>query len=253
MFQTVIRQNMNKFRSLNRLSGLLHMENQIVAKQTASFTTLFTGANHKLDQSILSHGRNCVSTHLSIARYCDAPAEGEKKKKKPKKNPAAVEHVGRLDLRVGRIVEVKKAADAETLYLTKVDCGEGYNREIVAGIAQYLPAEELKDRLVVVLCNLKASKLRGHLSEGMIMCAKGTDAMEPIIPPEGAKPGDLVHCENYERTPVETPRSRQKLFDPIAEHLKTNEELIACYDGSYLYVPDKGSVVTKSLKNVNIA
>lgn len=253
MFQSFLRQNVNKLRSVSTLSGLLQLENQIIATQTATFMKSSLGPSHHLCRPLLSHGINCIPIQPPIARYCDAPSDDTPKKKKSKKNPPAVEHVGRLDLRVGKIVEVNKAPDADTLYLTKVDCGEGYKREIVAGLAKFVPAEELTDRLVVVLCNLKASKLRGHLSEGMILCATAADAVEPIIPPANSAPGELVHCESYDRTPVETPRNKQKLFDPIADGFKTNEELVACYNGSYLYVPGKGSILTKSLKNTRIA
>lgn len=75
----------------------------------------------KSDERLTLWKRNTLpaTIKIQIGNYCTA--EGEKvKKKKPKKNPPAVEHVGRLDMRVGRIVEVQKAPDADTLYLTKV-------------------------------------------------------------------------------------------------------------------------------------
>ena len=61
----------------------------------------------------------------------------------------------------------------------------------------------MKDRLVVVLCNLKPAKLKGVESKGMVLCASvskddGTKCVEPLIPPEGATPGDRVHIEGYE-------------------------------------------------------
>lgn len=173
------------------------------------------------------------------------------KKKKQKKNPPAVEHVGRLDLRVGAIVEVEKAPDADTLYLTKVDIG-GEFLSIVAGLAKFIPKDQLLGKNVIILCNLKPSKLRGHLSEGMIMCAKSGDIMELLEPPANARPGDLVYCENYERTPTEGGRDKKRLYDPLAPDMLTNDQLVACYKGSYLYIPDKGNIVTKSLKNATI-
>lgn len=173
------------------------------------------------------------------------------KKKKQKKNAPAVEHVGRLDLRVGTIVEVNKAPDADTLYLTKIDIG-GEFLSIVAGLTKFISSDELIGRNVVVLCNLKPSKLRGYLSEGMIMCAKSADKMEVLEPPTNAKPGDLVYCESYDRTPPEVGRDKKRLYDPLAPDMATNDQLIACYKGSYLYVPEKGNIVVKSLKNANI-
>lgn len=185
-----------------------------------------------------------------INSACREFCSEQPKKKKQKKNPQAVEHVGRLDLRIGTIIEVNKAPDADTLYLTKVDIGGEY-LSIVAGLAHFIPIDDLIGRNVVVLCNLKPSKLRGHLSEGMIMCAKSGDKMETLEPPANAQPGDLVYCESYDRTPAGA-RDKKKLFDSLGPDMLTNDQLVACYKGSYLYVPEKGNIVTKSLKNVNI-
>ena len=55
----------------------------------------------------------------------------------------------------------------------------------------------MEGRLAVFLCNLKSSKMRGVLSEGMIMCAKLGNVVEILQPPPGAVPGDRVCCEEY--------------------------------------------------------
>lgn len=190
-----------------------------------------------------------TNSNVICRGYC---SEEKPKKKKQKKNAPAVEHVGRLDLRIGTVVEVNKAPDADTLYLTKVDIGSEY-LSVVAGLAKFISVDDLLGKSVVVLCNLKPSKLRGHLSEGMIMCAKKDETMEILQPPANARPGDLVYCESYDRTPVEGGRDKKRLYDPLAPDMNTNDQLIACYKESYLYVPEKGNIVTKSLKNANIA
>lgn len=197
-------------------------------------------------ERLLSPAAQSVSSHIA----CGFCTESTSKKKKPKKNPPAVEHVGRLDLRIGRVVEVNKAPDADTLYLTKVDIG-GEFLSIVAGLAKFIPVDQLLDKHVVVLCNLKASKLRGHISEGMLMCAKTGDTMELLEPPENAQPGDLVYCESYDRVPA-AERDKKRLYDSLAPDMLTNDQSIACYKGSYLYLPDKGNIKTKSLKNAPI-
>lgn len=198
------------------------------------------------------------------ARPCRAPFNGPQcaqvaaarfycvaKKPKQKKNPPAVEHVGRLDFRIGKIIGVTVAPDAESLYLTQVDVG-GEVRSIVAGLANSMPADQLLGKNAVILCNLKAAKLRGHPSDGMIMCAKSGDKMELLVPPASASPGDLVYCEGYDRTPVETPRDKKKLYDPLADDLRTNDSLIACYKDAALYVPDKGNILATSFKGAAI-
>lgn len=186
-------------------------------------------------------------TNSSCRDFCSE----QPTKKKQKKNPPAVEHIGRLDLRVGLVVEVNKVPDADTLYLTKVDIGGDF-LSIVAGLAKFIKEDELIGKNVVILCNLRPSKLRGHLSEGMIMCAKSGEIMELLEPPSNAQPGDLVYCESYERVPVEVGRDKKRLYDPLAPDMLTNDQLIACYKGSYLYLPEKGNITAKSLKNAPI-
>lgn len=53
----------------------------------------------------------------------------------------------------------------------------------------------MRDRLVVVLCNLKPCKLKGVESCGMVLCASKDDPekeVEPLLAPEGSEPGDRV-------------------------------------------------------------
>lgn len=51
--------------------------------------------------------------------------------------------MSRLDLRVGKIVGVKKHPDADSLYVEDVDLGEGQTRTIVSGLVKHVPIEEV--------------------------------------------------------------------------------------------------------------
>lgn len=61
--------------------------------------------------------------------------------------------------------------DADSLYVEKIDVGEPEPRTVVSGLVQFVPKEQLQDRLVVLLCNLKPQKMRGVESQGMVLCA----------------------------------------------------------------------------------
>lgn len=68
--------------------------------------------------------------------------------------------------------------DADSLYVEKIDVGEAEPRTVVSGLVQFVPKEQLQDRLVVLLCNLKPQKMRGVESQGMVLCAsryRGTE------------------------------------------------------------------------------
>ncbi|XP_055902192.1 aminoacyl tRNA synthase complex-interacting multifunctional protein 1 [Eupeodes corollae] len=190
-----------------------------------------------------------------------APKEKKPKKEKPAKAAAAQTSapaaelpidVGRLDLRVGKIVEVGRHPDADSLYLEKIDCGEAQPRTVVSGLVKFVPLEEMQNRSVVVLCNLKPAKMRGVTSEAMVMCASTPDKVEVLSPPEGSVPGDLVHCEGFTRNPDAQLNPKKKVFETCAPDLKTNDNLVACFKGAALHVPGKGNVVAQTLKNVNV-
>lgn len=96
---------------------------------------------------------------------CEAPKVSNKKEKPKKaqvdKKPEVEENidVGRLDLRVGQIMQVEKHPDADSLYVSKIKCGDPNLRTVVSGLVKFVPIDELQNRKVVVLCNLKPAKV----------------------------------------------------------------------------------------------
>lgn len=77
-----------------------------------------------------------------------------------------------LDLRVARVVEARDHPNADRLLVLEIDVG-GERRQIVAGIAQQYTLEELDGRQIVVVANLQAARLRGEVSQGMLLAAQG--------------------------------------------------------------------------------
>ncbi|XP_068206784.1 aminoacyl tRNA synthase complex-interacting multifunctional protein 1 [Palaemon carinicauda] len=160
--------------------------------------------------------------------------------------------VGRLDFRVGRIVEATKHPDADSLYVEKVDVGEEKHRVVVSGLVKFVPEEEMQNRMVVLLCNLKPAKMRGVTSEAMVMCASTPEKVEILAPPEGSQPGDIVVCEGYPRNPDSILNPKKKIFETCAPDLKTNDSMIATYKGAPLLVESKGVVKAQTLANVQV-
>merc|ERR1712018_132660 len=100
------------------------------------------------------------------------PPPAKEKKGGNKAAPAEAElGPSRLDMRVGKIVEVSRHPDAEKLYVEKIDLGEAVTRTIVSGLVDFVPQEEMQGRMVVVLANLKPAKMRGVESCGMVLCS----------------------------------------------------------------------------------
>ena len=97
----------------------------------------------------------------------------------------------KLDLRVGTILEAKKHPEADKLLCLKVDLGEGAPRDIVSGLAEVYAPQNLICRQAVVVANLLPRKLRGALSQGMLLTAgeeQDTTLLAPLATlPPGSK------------------------------------------------------------------
>eukprot|EP00898_Chlorokybus_atmophyticus_P000059 jgi/Chlat1/1053/Chrsp110S01561 len=103
-------------------------------------------------------------------------------------------NIGALDIRVGRIIKAWKHPDADGLYVEEVEVGEDEPRTIVSGLVKYVPVEEMQDRKVVVLCNLKPRNMRGVKSNGMLMAASDAahENVELLNPPADAPVGERI-------------------------------------------------------------
>jgi len=105
----------------------------------------------------------------------------ESKKVKPLelKPEITIDDFDKIDLRIGKVLEAKKMEKSDKLLVLQVKIEEEV-RQIVSGIAQYYKPEELIGSNVVVVANLKPVKLRGTMSNGMILCACDKDSLEVL-------------------------------------------------------------------------
>jgi len=86
-----------------------------------------------------------------------------------------LEHFQKVDLRVAKVISAESVPKSDKLLKIEVNVGEGKNRQVVAGIAKYYKPEELAGQSVLFVANLKPVKLRGVLSQGMILAAADQD------------------------------------------------------------------------------
>jgi len=77
----------------------------------------------------------------------------------------------KLDMRVGLVKVCEKVSKSEHLYKLLVDCGEEKPRQIITGISNYYNPEELINKKIIVLTNLKPKKIMGLESNGMLLAA----------------------------------------------------------------------------------
>jgi len=105
----------------------------------------------------------------------DAPMSETKEAAIPVKPEIAYEDFARIDLRVATILEAEAVPKSNKLVRLKIDLGE--ERQIVAGIAKDYPPETLVGKKIVVVANLKPTKLMGVESRGMLLA---TDTPEGL-------------------------------------------------------------------------
>jgi len=105
-----------------------------------------------------------------------------------------------LELRVGRIEEVREHPNADTLFAMTVDLGFE-KRSICAGLRAHLKAEDLLGTRVVVLTNLRPAQLRGIESAGMILATDKEDGTVALVDPGNARLGDVATVEGISGTP----------------------------------------------------
>lgn len=99
------------------------------------------------------------------------------------KEKVAFDDFGKLDIRVGKVLECSKVPKADKLLLFKIDDGMG-GRTIVSGIAKYYPEpEKLIGTEVCFIANFEPRKLRGVVSEGMILSAEDKDGRLVLVTP----------------------------------------------------------------------
>ncbi|MDY0317869.1 MAG: methionine--tRNA ligase [Candidatus Izemoplasmatales bacterium] len=103
-----------------------------------------------------------------------------------------IDDFAKVDIRVGKVLEGKPHPDAKKLLMFTIDTGDK-KRSIVSGIANDYDPKDLVGKNVLVVCNLKPVKLRGILSEGMILAGEDKQGKLHVIEASlEMKPGDKI-------------------------------------------------------------
>ena len=90
----------------------------------------------------------------------------------------------KLDLKVGKILEIEDHPNADKLYILKVDLNENEPRTILAGLKPYYKKSDLKDKKAIFVANLEKRNIRGIESDGMILAADNNQGKVIFLTPE---------------------------------------------------------------------
>jgi len=224
-----------------------------------------------------------------------ANAPTKKKEKAPKQPkppkatpPAAPLTPALIDLRVGHILRAIAHPNADSLFVSTIAMGDPEGAEhtqideetgqvvrtVCSGLNGLVPLEEMQNRKVIVVANLKPVTMRGIKSAAMVLAAspkaeEGADphaadrVVELVTPPEGAEAGDKVFFEGWPygdgRGPEKQLNPKKKQWEAIQPGFYTSDDCVVGFDASKsevggidkgdLIVEGKGRCTVKSLKS----
>jgi methionyl-tRNA synthetase len=116
----------------------------------------------------------------------ETPAEASQENVQKKHPPVP-------DLRVARVLEARDHPNADRLMLMDIDLG-GEQRQIVAGIVGHYELPELNGLPIVVVANLQHAKLRGEVSQGMLLAAEDDAGRLGVLLAPDAPPGTALRA-----------------------------------------------------------
>lgn len=113
-------------------------------------------------------------------------ADGEAMELTDLKEEITIDDFAKIDLRVAQIIKAEPHPNADRLLKLQVQVGPE-QRQIVAGIAEHYSPDQLVGKEIIIVANLKPAKLRGELSQGMLLAASG-DGQLALVTPERTVP-----------------------------------------------------------------
>ena len=117
-------------------------------------------------------------------KAAEKKAEAKKEEKVEEVSEITIDDFAKVELKIGEVIACEKVPKADKLLVSEIKIGEEV-RQIVSGIAAYYTPDEFVGKNVVVVTNLKPVKLRGILSQGMVLCASDDNGNLVAVGPLG--------------------------------------------------------------------
>ena len=199
---------------LDRTASILYTSLQICANLAIAFSPFLPFSSAKLQQmlcldtlswdqlgnaGILPAGHQIAPAQLMFAKIEDAQIDAQIAKLQaskaaheaaakvsapaPAKAECVFEDFEKMDIRTATVLEAEKVPNTDKLLHLKIDTGLDV-RELVSGIAQYYTPEEMVGKQICILANLKPRKIKGIVSQGMILMAQQPDGKMRVVSPE---------------------------------------------------------------------
>jgi len=104
-----------------------------------------------------------------------------------------IEDFKKSELIIAKVLKAEKVQGTDKLLKLSIDIGSE-KREIVAGVALHYKPEDLENKKIVIVKNLKPAKLKGIISQGMLLAVSNKEKtrMKILFPDESCEIGDTV-------------------------------------------------------------
>ena len=167
---------------------------------------------------------------------------GQGRSNQKPKNQAPGEDATRVALRTSRILKVEPHPNSDKLLVCEVNCGDedGLSRTVVAGLADIMSIEELTNRQVVCLTNLKPAKLAGIESTAMILASEDDENNFKLIEaPKDVEDGELLVFSGYEGKGE--PDAMLKSKGAVKAWERVQSGLVGSSDGTVVFKNEGGN------------
>lgn len=153
-------------------------------KVSAAETHLFDRMNYKDVEAKYEqmHAHTGKSEQEKKQNPANAPAKTNHEPEYPAE--ISIDDFAKVKMQIAKVLACEKVEKSDKLLKSTVQIGNE-TRTVVSGIAKFYTPEEMIGKKVVMITNLKPAKLRGILSEGMILCAEDADGNLKLLAPEG--------------------------------------------------------------------
>ncbi len=183
----IIPKSMLKLRTMLGLGEIEHWNecfNALEEPITLSDTEqLFT----KIEDEVIE--QQLAKLYKSSQEHSSSTETG--KSTEPIKPEITYEDFAKMDIRIATVLEAEIVPNTEKLLKLKISLGDS-ERELIAGIAQSYEPQDIIGKEIVILANLQPRKIRGVMSEGMILCAHNEGKLSILNPHRETPPGSVI-------------------------------------------------------------
>ncbi|MBD5091569.1 MAG: methionine--tRNA ligase [Lactobacillus sp.] len=164
-------------------------EAQVVAKGTPIFPRLDVKAEVEFIKSKMTANEK-KKGRKAMAEAKEKAQETAQEEKNDGKKPIRIDVFDKVELKVAQITAADHVEGADKLLKFHMDDGTEEGRQILSGIAKWYPDPSvLVGKKVLIVANLKPRKMRGELSQGMLLSAEKDGNVQVVTVPDNLVPG----------------------------------------------------------------